>query len=154
MATTAMALLPFVVIIISAAATVMGLACTLWHIWTPILLEVLLGLLEFLLGFLPLLRGICIPQSITIVVDLGQILAELLAMRTVAALVASATSAVTMAAASWMIVTLSGYVSFDKALVGKAERQTSPILSRSFLLNWKLFVDLKFDVAGGVEENR
>jgi hypothetical protein len=144
-ATTAMAPLSFVIIIISTAATVVGFACTLGHIWTPILLEFPLGFLEPLLGLLPLLRRICVPHSSTVVVDLGQILTELLAMRAVALLafvsptlvsttptLVSPASAAAMMAAAWMIVTLSYYVSVDKAFIGKAERQTSPILSCSF----------------------
>jgi hypothetical protein len=140
-ATTAMAPLSFV-IIISTAATVVGFACTLGHIWTPILLEFPLGFIEPLLGLLPLLRRICVPHSSTVVVDLGQILAELLAMRAVALLVSasptlvsttptlmSTTPAAMMAAAAWMIVTLSDYVSVAKAFIGETERQTSPILS-------------------------
>ena len=106
MATTSALMLP--------TSTMVSVSRALRHIRPPILLELALGLLELPASFLLFLWSICFTQSGAVVVDLGQILAKLLAMRAVAAsllavfmITASAMSSTTPAVMSTAFVLIS-----------------------------------------------
>ena len=76
---------------------VLGLASVFWHAWTPILLELLLRLIEFLLSLLSLLWSVGLLESLTVFANIADIVTQLLAVRAISLMTtaAAATSLVT-----------------------------------------------------------
>ena len=89
-----------VVVIIATPAATVCLAGVLWHSWTPVFLQLCLAVLECLLRLAALFWGVGILELLAILTDVGNVLAKLITVRSVAASAASAASTATTSMAS------------------------------------------------------
>ena len=84
----------------TAATSVVSFTSVLWHTLTPVRLQVLLIFVELLLGSALLLRVVGVMHGFAVVVDVGQIVAELLTLAAVFAVVALVRAVMVLPAAA------------------------------------------------------